>query len=189
MSYILYYSNFCEHSKELLGYITKNNFNGFKFLCIDRRYTGDGQTYIITEKQDHLLLPKMITNVPALLLLDENNNVIFGKEIYRLLKKKQVSLVKDATNNDEPNSFVIRSSFGNSIASDTFSFLDMEADDLSAKGEGGVRQMHSYAGIDFEDKIYTPEENYSSNKMDEEISVSKLQEARERDLPKVTMKI
>ena len=189
MSYILYYSNFCEHSKELLGYITKNNFTGFKFLCIDKRYNNNNQTFIITDKQDHLLLPKMITNVPALLLLDENNNVIFGKEIYRLLKKKQVSLIRDATSNDEPNSFVIRSSFGNSIASDTFSFLDMEADDLSAKGNGGIRQMHSYAGIDYEEKIYTPEENYNSNKMGEELDISKLQEAREKDLPKVVMKI
>ena len=65
----------------------------------------------------------------------------------------------------------------------------MEADDLSAKGGGGIRQMHSYAGIDYEDKIYTPEENYTPNKMGEEVNISKLQEEREKDLPKVTMRI
>ena len=92
--------------------------------------------------------------------MDDGNKIILGKDIYKYFKPKQISLVKDATNNDEPNAFSLGASFGNSISSDKFSFFDMNDDELSAKGNGGFRQMHSYAGINQEDKIETPEEDY-----------------------------
>ena len=54
----------------------------------------------------------MITSVPALLVMDDGNKILFGKEIYKYFKPKQISLVKDATNNDEPNAFSLGASFG-----------------------------------------------------------------------------
>ena len=59
MSSILYYSNYCEHSKELLQYLTKQNFSSIKYLCIDKRYNKDGNTYVILESQQPIVLPKI----------------------------------------------------------------------------------------------------------------------------------
>ncbi len=188
MSTILYYSNYCDHSKELLQYLTKQNFNSIKYLCIDKRYSKNGETYIILENQQHIMLPKIIRSVPALLLMEDNNRIIYGKEIYKYLKPKQISLIKDATKNDEPNSFSLSSSFGNSIASDKFSFFDMDDDEMSAKGGGGTRQMHFYADINQVDQIETPEENYTADKIGD-VSLEKLQEQRMNEIPKPPMKL
>ena len=106
MSVILYYSNFCEHSKELLQYLTKQSFTSINYLCIDKRFSKNGNTYIIMENQKQIILPSIITSVPALLLLDDGNKLLVGNEIYKYFKPKQLSLVKDATNNDEPEAFV-----------------------------------------------------------------------------------
>ena len=188
MTYLIYYSNFCKHSKEILEYLAKNGFTGLKYLCIDKRFVQNNNTYIINNNQP-IILPREVTQVPAMLLLDENREFIFGKEILKFFNKKQKSLIKDATNNDEPNSFSLRSSFGNSITSDAYSYLDMGSDELSAQGSGGIRQMHDYASINYEDKIHTPDESYSSDKLGEEVSIGKLQEQREKDIPKPPLKI
>lgn len=188
MSSILYYSNYCEHSKELLQYLTKQNFSSIKYLCIDRRYNKDGNTYVILESQQPIVLPKSVTSVPALLVMDDGNKIIFGKEIYKYFKPKQISLVKDATNNDEPNAFSLGASFGNSISSDKFSFFDMNDDELSAKGNGGFRQMHSYASINQNDKIETPDEDYTPDKIGE-VDIGKLQESRNSEVPRQQMRI
>ena len=110
-------------------------------------YVSKCDTYYVAESYENN--PKEL----SLLLLDDGNKILLGKEIYKYFKPKQVSLIKDATNNDEPESFILNSSFGNNIASDTFSFYDMDSNDLTAKGDGGTRQMHTYASINFSDKI------------------------------------
>jgi len=188
MSVILYYSNFCEHSKELLQYLTKQSFTSINYLCIDKRFSKNGSTYIIMENQKHIVLPSIITSVPSLLLLDDANKILFGKDIYKYFKPKQLSLIKDATNNDEPQSFTLNSTFGNAIASDTFSFYDMDSSDMTAKGDGGVRQMHTYATINFNDKIETPDEDYASDTIGE-ISIEKLQSQRNSEIPQPNMRI
>ena len=65
----------------------------------------------------------------------------------------------------------------------------MDDDELSAKGSGGTRQMHSYADINYNTKIETPEEDYSPDKIDGNITVDKLQEQRMNEVPKPVMKI
>ena len=74
---------------------------------------------------------------------------------------------------------------GFGIVSDQFSFLDMDENDLSAKGNGGVRQMHNYVNLQYSDKISTPEDdvNYkSSNKIPQGLTVEQLQQQRDNDL-------
>ena len=55
--------------------------------------------------------------------------------------------------------------------SDTYSYLDMSTDELSAKGNGGIRMMHGYVGLNHIDKIETPpeEENTKTNITMEEL--------------------
>ena len=55
---------------------------------------------------------------------------------------------KTATNNQgEPDAFTFASFSPSGITSDQYSFLDTNADDLLAKGSGGLRQMHNYVNI------------------------------------------
>jgi len=51
MSSILYYSNFCEHSKKLLQTLSKTQASkDLHFICIDKRTQGpDKKIYIVLE--------------------------------------------------------------------------------------------------------------------------------------------
>jgi len=79
------------------------------------------------------------------------------------------NIVKEATNNNmEPNGFSVNdgfSAFG--VHSDTYSYLDMSSDELSAKGNGGSRQLYNYADLNQTEVISTPEETYKPDKIDE----------------------
>ena len=50
MTSILYYSNFCEHSKKLLQSISKTQLGkDIHFMCIDKRVSEGGKIYIVLE--------------------------------------------------------------------------------------------------------------------------------------------
>ena len=190
MSAILYYSNFCEHSKKLLQSLSKTQVSkDFHFICIDKRIKGkDGKTYIVLESGQQIIMPENIQKVPALLLLSQNYTVLYGDHIYEYMKPKQEVAVKQATqNNMEPSAF----SFGGGggvggfgIVSDQYSFLDMDAEALNAKGNGGLRQMHNYVSLNQNEQIPTPSDDYDykNNKISEDLTVEKLQQQREQDL-------
>ncbi len=77
MSQILYYSNFCENCKKLLQHLSKSKIKeDTYFICIDKRYIKDnGIIYIILENSQEIVLPQSVNKVPALLLLNKNQNV------------------------------------------------------------------------------------------------------------------
>ena len=121
--------------------------------------------YIILENNQEIILPTGINAVPALLLLNEKYKILFGNDIINYLKPVQdVEKIVATNNNGEPSSFAINNSFSG-IISDNFSFLDQNSDELSAQGNGGLRQLYSYATLDNNDKIYTPEEDYTPDKV------------------------
>ena len=69
--------------------------------------------------------------------------------------------------NGEPSAFAIDSGFSG-IVSDNYSFLDQNSDELSAKGNGGMRQLYNYATINQSDKIETPPDDYTPDKVNEQ---------------------
>ena len=169
MSSILYYSNFCENSKTLLSNISKSSVkNDLHFICIDKRIQKNGETYVILENQQHIILPKTINAVPALLLITQNYKVLFGDEIVEYLKPvhNPVSVQKEISMPLEPTAFSMNTSMYG-VNSDNYSFLDQNSDDLSAKGNGGLRQMYNYASLDYQDKINTPPDDYVPDKVNE----------------------
>lgn len=185
MSCILYYSNYCEHSKKILQHLIKTNLTkDIHFLCIDVRETKeDGNIYIKLQNKE-MILPKTITKVPALLLLNNNYQVLFGEDIYNYFKPKQAQQQVQATlNNLEPSAF---SFSNNQISSDNYSFLDMDSDQLSAKGNGGMRQLHNYVSINQQNEnISTPTENFSNKETNKNnISLEQLQKQRDLDILK-----
>lgn len=189
MSSVLYYSNYCEHCKELLQKVSKSKLKEkTHFINIDNRTLEEGAVYIILQNGQKILLPPNIQRVPALLLLNKGNNVVVGKEIEDYLIEKQNSSVQamKQSNAGEPMAFGM-GDFG-SILSDNFSFLDQGSDEMSAKGHGGMRQIHNYATLDFKENIDTPPDNYVPDKVGD-TSLQKLQEQRSIDVPKPVMRM
>jgi hypothetical protein len=122
---------------------------------------------VILENNQELLLPNTINAVPALMLINNNYKVLFGNEILDHLKPVEENINQVATNfNGEPNAFSMNTGF-TGVVSDNYSFLDQNSDELSAKGDGGLRQLYSYATINHNDKIETPPDDYMPDKVNE----------------------
>jgi len=169
MASILYYSNFCNHSKTLLQYLSKLSLGkDLHFICIDNRTQENGKIYIILESGQKIILPEQVTQVPALLNLS-TYNIIYGSDINSHFKpmemqEREYSQPQQQRQQQphqqqqqhhqtsfEPESFSLggNGGMGGGIVSDSFCFLDVNAEDLTAStGSSGLRQMHSYVGLD-----------------------------------------
>jgi hypothetical protein len=196
MSSILYYSNFCEHSKKLLQTIGKTNIQQeIHFISIDKRIKdANNKIYIILENGQKIIMPENVNRVPALLLLNQGYNVLYGESIMQYLKPKQETLVRQATqNNMEPMAFSFGSSGGSGfgdIVSDKYSFLDQDQESLKATGNGGLRQMHNYVDLNYVDNVGTngsmnEQELKNSNKISSELTIEQLQQLRDQELQQI----
>ena len=187
---ILYYSNFCQHSKNLLNTLARSNIsNGFYYVCIDKRENISGSTIIILENGNKIPLPKIIQKVPSLLLSNHGNRVLTGDEILNYINlTNQQSHQQNNTQLDDPEPFFLSYNNYDNICSDKYSFLDSTDDDMSAKGNGGVRQMHNYVDMNLNPLIATPPENYTPDKIGDGASeMDKYMAQREKDIPKMKM--
>jgi hypothetical protein len=188
MSSILYYSSYCNNCNKLLQILSKSKLKEeVHFLCIDKRKKGnDNALYVVLENGQEVLLPPQITKVPALLLLNQGHHVLFGEQVYKHLQPRENSFTQTATNNNgEPMAFSL---FGGQmgISSDAYSYLDQSSDDLSAKGNGGMRQQHHYASLTDDQRIQSPPEDYVPNKIGKQgITLEELQQKRSSDEQKL----
>ena len=204
MSCILYHSKYCEVSKKYIQILSKSQSQGdIHFICIDKRMKDESnKTYIILENGQKIILPDNVTRVPALLLLTKGYKVLYGEQILEYLKPRQEEEVRYATqNNMEPLAFSLGGGYSN-IVSDQYSFLDQQPEDLEAKGNGGLRQMHNYVDLDtaFSGKIseYSSADDTNTTirgvqKMGEDASnqvmedrMQKMKQERDADLQKLS---
>lgn len=187
MSCVLYYSNYCGYCKNILTKLSRSSIKSdIHFLCVDKRVVNDNKTYITLENGDRVLLHPGVTKVPSLMLLYKNNEILFGEDIHKhfeyKIRSKEIEKQQDPrTATIEPESFSLTDLMG-SVKSDNFSFIDMSAEELSAKGNGGARLMYNYSGLNDQQKIHTPEEDYKPNKVDEN-ELKKYQEQRAAAVP------
>lgn len=188
MNNILFYSNYCENSKKVLTELTKTQMKEeLYYICIDKRTKrSNGAIYIILENGQEIMMPKAVTAVPCLLLLNEGHKTIMGDEIVHYFQPKQDQLNNVATlNNGEPLAFSF-GSLNTGVSSDSFSFWDMSSDDLSAKGEGGVRQMYNYATPEYANEINTPEDKAVANTIGKEgMTMDKIMAQRNEEVDKL----
>lgn len=182
MSSILYYSNHCNHCKNMLTLLSRSEVKkDIHFLCIDKRIKKNGTIYIVLENGQEIMMPSVIRSVPSMLLLNRGNIVLEGEKINEYLFPKMREEQKVATQmNGEPMAFGMND-FG-AFHNDNFSFLDQSADELSAKGNGGMRQIHNYATLDFQSNIETPPDDYTPDKV-KNVSLDQLQQQRAKDVP------
>lgn len=193
MSSILYYSNFCEHSKKLLQSIPKTEVQkDIHFICIDKRVKDptNNKIYIVLENGQKIIMPENVNRVPALLLLNQNYNVLYGEAILQHFKPRQDVAIKQATqNNLEPMAFSFGGGGFSNVMSDNYSFLDQDSEALKATGNGGIRQMHNYVDLNYSDQISTPvdETEYKKTaKMPEGLTVEQLQQQREQEFSQIS---
>jgi len=206
MSCILYYSKYCEVCKKYLQLLSKSDSQkDIHFICIDKRVKDtNNKTYIILENSQKIILPENITKVPALLLLTQGYQVLYGEQILQHLKPRQQQEIRQATkNNMEPMAFSLGGggSFGD-VVSDQYSFLDQDPDELKAEGNGGMRQMHNYVDLNtaFTGKVSNsgPGDDFNttirgSKKMSDDVAnnqmeqrLKKMQEERDADIKAIT---
>jgi hypothetical protein len=194
MSSILYYSKFCEHSKKLLENLSRSNVSkDIHFICIDKRVKENNKIFIILDNGQKIVMPENVNRVPALLLLNQGYQVLYGESILNHLKPRQEIEKKVATqSNMEPMAFSFGGGGFGDIVSDQYSFLDQNEEELKASGNGGLRQMHNYVDIN-NSNIFSGSINTTANeseykkgtKMPEGMTVEKLMEERESELRKL----
>lgn len=185
MSSILFYSSYCNNCTKLLQILAKSKIKeDLHFLKIDKRKKGnDNSIYIVLDDGQEIILPPQINKVPALLLLNQGNQVLFGEQVYQHLQPRENSFTEKATNfNGEPMAFSF-SSGCTGVSSDYYSFWDQSPEELSAKGDGGLRQLYHYASLEGDQRIEAPEEDYVPDKISQKgITLEELQQKRNSDI-------
>lgn len=185
--HLLFFSELCSHSKELLTNLKqKNLLDKVQLICIDNRYIENNITHIYLNPQQTMPLPPMITCVPTLCIMP-NYEILKGGQIMDYFAPMSRSIEDEREKiNMEPNAFSLESetngSFG--VSSDSFSFWDTNSDDLSAQGNGGTRQMYTYASIEstnnHSEQIYTPTEDASDKPAP--VTLDQIQQQRNNEL-------
>ena len=161
MKYILYYSNNCNSSKNVLYSLSRNyTAKDICYICIDKRVRNqDGTKSVVLDNGQLVPLPPNITHVPSLMLLNNGFNLVQGDGpiLGELLPNGQnnVSSLGGFTN-AEPMAFSASEMNG---MSDNYSYLSLDSNQMSAQGNGGLSMMHGFAHIDQMDFIETPQEN------------------------------
>ena len=176
---ILYYSNYCSFSNSILSKLSKSQIkDDIHFICIDNRVNKNNETYIILPNQKEILLPRTINKVPALMLLNRGSRIIYGEDI---LQYTQPVINNNANNTMDkiidPEAFCFSDINSYGVMSDNFSFLDQSIESMSAKGNGGLRQLRNYATLQDNNFIETPPDDYVPNKIGD-MSMEKIQNER-----------
>jgi hypothetical protein len=187
----LYYSNYCKHSQKVLQYLVKGNFtNQVNFLCVDKRTrdANNNQIYIILEDGKRVIMPPNIQSVPALLLVKQNYRVLLGEDIIHYFQPKTRESVKAAAYNEEPTGVALMpSNQGMNIISEPYTMYNLTPEELSAKGAGGRRQMYNYVSASQNVfSIPTPEDDYKPDKISTDLTVDRIQEKRNSEVPQPT---
>tara|TARA_Y100000992_G_scaffold229591_1_gene160919 strand:+ start:3015 stop:3614 length:600 start_codon:yes stop_codon:yes gene_type:complete len=186
---ILYYSNYCKHSKKLLTVLSrcKNIKESLSFISIDNRVVDQktNQVFIVLENGNRVVKPPNLHSVPALLLVNEKYRFLYGDDIVDKLRPQIISDTEKAVNfNGEPVSYEFNngSSFTN-VMSEKFTYYNLTDEELSAKGNGGRRNMHNYVlANDDILTINTPADTYKPDKVDKGLTIDSLKNDRDQIL-------
>ncbi len=182
----LYYSNYCKHCQRILQFLVKGNLaNQINFLCIDKRERDPktNQSYIILEDGKQVLMPPNIQSVPSLLLIQQKYRVITGDDIiqhYQHFVNENSNKRQQIMQKIEPiGTSLMQSSGGMNIVSEQYTMYDLTPDELSAKGNGGRRQLYNYVSVNDQGmSIQTPPDTYEPDKISKDLTLNTLQQQR-----------
>lgn len=178
--HILFFSNYCNNCKVLLGELQKKSvLQNIQLICIDNRVVKDNVIYINLPDNTKMPLPPMINTVPSLCLIP-NYEILKGMDIYNYYVPLSKNINDErAKIESEPNPFSLglETSGSHGVSSDNYSFWDSNHEELSASGDGGTRQMYNYVSIEHNiDPIQTIQEEAKSDKIT--MSLEQIQQQR-----------
>lgn len=182
---ILYYSNYCKFSKKLISLFSRNKTikESISFICIDNRTIDEktNQVFIVLENGSKIVKPPNLHSVPALLLIKEKYNILYGDEIIDKLRPIIISETQEAEqHNGEPLSFQFNNN--NTVVSEKYTYYNLSSEELSAKGVGSRRNLQNYVSVNQDIiTIKTPDDTYKPDKVGN-VTVDKLMEKRNNDL-------
>jgi hypothetical protein len=186
---ILYYSNYCKHSQEVLQFFVRNNLaEKFNFINVDKRRVDrkTGQVYVQLENGKEIMLPPNVHSVPALLIPNENYRVVYGKSIMAKYEQVVQDIKELSTRgNGEPIGYSLGTS-SQQISSEKCSSFLASSDDLSAKGSGGMRSLYNYVSANDDASQYTivtPPDTYRPNKLSTDVTIDKIESKRNQEVP------
>ena len=186
----LYYSNYCKHSQRILHFIVKENLTkNLNFLCIDKREKDNtnNQIYIVLENGKKVLMPPNIQSVPALLLVNYGYRVLLGDDIiqhFQNINNLEAKKNMMSQQHIEPMGISLGINSMN-VTSEQYTNYNLTPDELSAKGNGGRRQLYNYVSANEEIiSIKTPPDNYQPDKVGNDITLDQLQQKRMQDVPR-----
>jgi hypothetical protein len=161
----LYFSKYCKHSSKILEELNRLGMGQkFNYICIDKRTVKQNITYILNPDGSTFPLPPMINRVPVL-LLKPNHEILSGDQILEYIKPQMKNINEEKTMLfNEPNPFSLKTDPGG-VMSDNFSFLDTPVNEMSAQGNGGMRQMYNYSALDSNQEIPTQLESDKQPKL------------------------
>tara|TARA_B100000941_G_C28399216_1_gene497100 strand:+ start:94 stop:678 length:585 start_codon:yes stop_codon:yes gene_type:complete len=180
----LYYSNYCKHSQRILQFLVKGNLaDKINFLCIDKREkdVNNNQIYIILENGSKVIMPPNVQSVPALLLVKHGYRVLLGDDIVEHFQQAAnlETKKKMMTQQIEPVGTSLQPSGGMNVTSEQYTMYNLTPDELSAKGNGGRRQLYNYVSANEEIiSIQTPPDTYKPDKIGQDITVNTLEQKR-----------
>lgn len=187
--HLLYFSNYCKHSTNLLELLQKDgSIDQVELICIDYRFVKDNITYIKLPNNQSMPLPPMINCVPTL-CLTPNYEILTGGKILQYFKPISKNIEEERNHiNGEPDPYCLeKETIGNyGVSSDNFSFFDSNEDELSASGNGGMRQLYNYVSVNGNENdsnsesIYTPQDLGKEKKIS--VSLEQLQQQRQNEL-------
>jgi hypothetical protein len=161
MKYILYYSNNCHNCKNVLYSLSRNyTAKDICYICIDKRVkNNDGTRSAVLDNGQLVPLPPNVTHVPSLILLNRGFTLVQGDGpvLQELLPSGQ-NTVNSLGGYANPEPMAFSSSEMNGM-SDNYSYISLDANQMSAQGNGGLAMMHGFAHIEHQDYINTPKEN------------------------------
>ena len=185
---ILYYSNYCKHSQNVIQTLVKSNLTDkISFICIDKRKRdqNSGNIVIILENGDRVMMPPNIHSVPSLLLIKEQYRIIEGDSIITHLHPEiRTNKLRESNIPSEPAGYMLNSyTTGSNIMSEKFTSYSLTPDELSAKGNGERREMYNYISAqDNMNVINTPPDTYKPDKFSNDITLDTLQQKRMDDI-------
>jgi hypothetical protein len=147
--YVVFYSNRCDHSRELLSKLARHPVSKeIAFVCVDRREIQGSSTYAVLEDEKRVKLPAELSEVPAVLLLEKGNVLVSGSAVSAYLPPPDPAAV-----GGEPTAYSWTEMGG---LSDAYAYIDTSSQDMLAQGSGGSRMMHAFTTLDGGQDIATP---------------------------------
>ena len=181
MSDIFYYSNHCRHSQKVVEFISKNNMiEKISCICVDNRTLDRQNNNIMITLENGLKepMPPSINSVPALLRKKHGHTIVIGSDaIIESFKENS-----QYTNNQITQSGILQTNV-EPISYDFGSNTDISSEKFSDYGNPNPNMKQNYAGVDSFIPINAPEETYKADKLDSGVTVDKLMQMRNNDIP------